>query len=174
MQRSKKTTRNAFTIIELVIASMLGVIVILGMSVVLADSQKSWGDIYQKVHSDVASDSYVVRRAFDAIIRKASGTYASLDEDGHWIEVYYYNNSASEKLDRYAYIYVSDGKLMADHGYWDADQVSKGDLISSAIMCSNVSSCKFKINGKSVQMILNLSKEGLAPATIVSSAVMHN
>ena len=90
MRKNKLRVQRGFTIIELVIAAAIGLIVTLGIAVILVDSQRGWQRMYNRIYSDVATDSYVARKTFDSVIRKASSETFLLDAAGSWIEVYYY------------------------------------------------------------------------------------
>jgi hypothetical protein len=128
------------------------------------------------VYSSVNTDSYAVKRAFDAVIRKSCRQGVSLDPAGKWVEVCYYSPSApstSNRPDRYTRFYLEDRELKLKHGSLDAS----GNKTESgtAILCSNVDNCNFKVDVNSVQMLLTLNDDKLGQtATIVTSAVLHN
>ena len=154
----------------LMLAIVLSSTVMFGMGVVVVDSQRGWHRMYDRIYSDVVTDSYVARKTFDRVIRKASGERFLLDvDDANWIEVYYYADSNSAAVDRYARFYhEGDGQLNIDYGELDP----RGSL-SIQTVCGNVSSCVFKGAGRSAQMILTLDN-GSQTATVISSSVMHN
>jgi len=171
MNGKKLTTRPAFTIIELMIATVLAIIVLLGISIMLADSQRGWNRMYSRIYSDVVTDSYVARKAFDAVIRKASKEKYLLDDAGNWIEVYYYADANSTVVDRYARFFCDgepDGTLNVERG-----RLNPRQTLTISTICGNVSSCDFKATGASVQIVLTLDN-GSQTATVTSSAVMHN
>ncbi len=163
------TVRPAFTLIELMVAVVLSGIVFYGIGIILADSQKGWHDMYNHVNSDVNTDSYVARKAFDAVIRKSCKNEGILLESaGAWVEVSYYSSIAATSVDRYARFYTDSGQLKVQRGIPDPRTT-----LTDTVICENVSSCVFKATGYSVQMMLTLD-DGDSAATIISSAVMHN
>jgi len=173
MPKKKRSFQSGFTIVELAMAIGISVIVVLGIGVVLVDSQRGWNTMYNRIYSDVATDGFVARRTFDAVIRKASSEKILLDSAGNWIEIYYYADSSSTAVDCYARFYYDNGTLKAEYGDWDPDDSDPRTVTRTDIISSNVSSCVFKGQGRSVQMILTLDN-GTQTATVTSSAVMHN
>ncbi len=165
-QKNKKS--KGFTIIELIIAAVVCVVALLGIGFVAADNQRSWSKIYNRINSDVAIESLVAKKTFEAVIRKAKKDTLLLDDSGTIVEVNYYLNADSVSVDGYARIYLSDTELNVDYGRLDP-----GETISTQTICSNVSSCRFSRIGTSVQMLLTLNN-GSQTATVVTSAVMHN
>lgn len=173
MLKKKLTIRRGFTLIELIVTMVIGFIVIFGIGVVLVDNQRGWYVMYNRVYSDVVTDSYVARRVFDTEIRKASRERFLLDSAGSWIEVYYYADGSSIAVDRYARFYETDGQLNIEYGNWNPGDLEPREPVSTRTVCSNVSSCVFKGAGRSAQMILALD-DGSQTVTVTSSAVMHN
>jgi len=154
---------------ELVVATVISLIVILCVGIVLAGSHNDWNKMYSRVYDDIVTGSYNARSAFDSTIRMASRGKLILDEDdGSWLEVYYYNDSSSTSVDRYARFYESDGDLNIDYG-----TLNPKATLSTSTVCSNVSDCVFKATGRSAQMILTLD-DGTRTACVVSSAVLNN
>ena len=169
MPKNKFTRQGGVTVVELMIAVMLVAIVMFGIGIILVDSQRGWHRMYNRIYSDVVTDSYVARRAFDSVIRKASSEKLLLGNVGNWLEVYYYADANSTVADRYArFSYDGVGQLDIEHGRVDPRQT-----LSIHTVCGNVSSCIFKSAGCSAQMILTLDN-GSQTATVTTSAVMHN
>ncbi len=169
MLKNKSAVRQAFTLIELMVATVLASIVTLGISIILADSQRGWQTMYNRIYSDVITDGHSARRAFDNVLRKASGERYSLDTAGGWIEVYYYADANSTSVDRYARFFQDgNGHLNVEFG-----RLNPTETVAVQTICSNVSSCIFKTAGRSAQMILTLDS-GTQNATVVSSSYMHN
>lgn len=168
---SKKTTANrkGFTIIELMVATSLASTIIIGVGVVLVDSQRGWNAMYERTYSDVVTDAHVTRRMFDSVVRNASSQGILLDDAyGSWVEVYTYSDPNSAVVDLYAKFQAKNGYLTLEYGELDS-----GVTLSLDPICGNVSSCVFKSSGRSVQMILTLD-DGSQSVTVVTSAVMHN
>ena len=168
MTKKKLTTRRGFTLIGLMIAAVLVLIPIFAIGVVLVDNQRGWQAMYNRVYSDVATDSYVAGKVFDATVRKASWEKLLLDDAGNWIEVYYYQDADSTVVDRYVRFYEADGQLNVKYG-----RLNPRETLTIQTLCRDVSGCVFKRTGRSAQMILTLDN-GSQTVTVVSSAVMHN
>ena len=169
MSRKKPTVRGGFTLIELMIGTVLAVIVTLGISIILADSQRGWHTMYNRIYSDVVTDGYSARRVFDNVLRKASGEKYFVDDAGGWIEVYYYADANSTSVDRYARFFSDENsQLNVEYG-------SLNPTVTQAVqtICENVTGCIFKTTGRAAQMILTLDN-GTQSATVVSSSFMHN
>lgn len=167
---SKKTTANrkGFTIIELMVATGLASTIIIGVGVVLVDSQRGWNAMYDHTYSDVVTDAHVARRMFDSVIRNASSQGILMNDDGSLVEVYTYSDPNSPVVDVYAKFQAKNGELTIEYGELDS-----GVTLSIEPICGNVSSCVFKSAGRSVQMVLTLD-DGSQSVTVVTSAVMHN
>ena len=169
MRKRKLTVRTGLTIIELMLAMLLAVIIVTGLGLILADSQRGWNNMYNRIYSDIVTDSYVARKRFDSVIRGASWEKYFVAPDGTWIEVYYYADGSSATLDRYARFFLGNGgTLNIEYGQLDPQTTTSVETI-----CGNVTSCVFKADGRSAQMILTLD-DGSQASTVVSSSVMHN
>jgi len=167
IQKRPKNVRG-FTLVELMITTVIMLIVGLAIGVVIVDGQTGWNTMYDRMNSDVVTDGYVARRKFDAVMRSASRAQSLIADDGSWIEVYYYASPASAVLDRYARFYTADGDLNYEYG-----QLNPRSTLGVDTVCGNVTACTFKQAGTSTQMTLKLDN-GTQTNTIVSSAVMHN
>jgi len=168
MIKKRLTALRGFTLIELIIAIVIGIIVISAVGVALVDGQRGWSIQYDRIYSDVVTDGYVARKKFDMVMRTASREKFLLDDAGSWIEVYYYADDTSTVVDRYARFYAANGNLNVEYG-----QLDPKATLSVETVCGNVSGCIFKQVGRSTQMILTLDN-GTQTNTVVSSAVTHN
>lgn len=171
MSEKRNKSRKGFTLVELVTTIVIASIVVSAICILLADGQRGWRIMYNHIYSDVVNDGYVARRKFDAIMRKASWQKFAFDDINYrWIEIYYYQDTNSTVLDRYAkFEFDSDlGELNFEEGILDPLQT-----VNIQTLCGNVSDCVFTVDGRSAQMILNLDN-GTQSVTITSSAVMHN
>jgi len=167
-KQNKYAFRGGFTLIELVIATVCSAVVVFGIGTVMVDGQRGWETTYDRVYSDVVTDSYVARRKFDTVMRAASREKILLGDDASWVEVYYYHDATSTTVDRYARFYTSEGDLNLDYGTLDP-------RVTTAVqtVCTNVTNCIFKQSGRSVQMILTLDN-GQLSKTVFSSDVLNN
>ena len=168
MYKKKMTNRKGFTLIELMVATGLASTVIVGVGVVLVDSQRGWNAMYERAYSDVVTDAHVARRMFDSVVRSASSETILVDDNGSWVKVYTYSDPNSAVVDVYAKFQAKNGVLTIEYGELDS-----GATLSIEPICENVSSCVFKSSGRSTQMVLTLD-DGSKSITVVASAVMHN
>ncbi len=168
MSRKRIATQHGFTLIELMIALTASMIIMLGLGLVLADSQKSWHQLYTRAFSDVVGDSNVAGIKFKTIIRQASQNGFVVDNKGTGIEVYYYNNEDSNDVDRYAHFYELDGDLNLELG-----KLNPRETLEVQTLCGNVTECLFTAAGRSAQMALTLDN-GSRTISTVSSAFLHN
>ena len=63
-------SRRGVTLIELMITTAIVTIAMLGVGVALVDTQRGWNKMYNRVHGEVATDSYVAKTVFDKNIRE--------------------------------------------------------------------------------------------------------
>ena len=156
-----------FTIVELMISMAVMIIAAIAIGAVIVDGQTSWNSMYDKVHSDITTDGYVVRKRFDSVIRKASNEKIFISSDKASIKLYYSSNTSTE-VDSYLLFYKSGTDLNLKYG-----RLEPLSTIKTETICKNVSSCIFQNMGQSVQMTLVLD-DGTRKNTIVTSAVAHN
>jgi len=168
MIKKRPRARKGFTIVELMITTVIMISVGLAIGVVIVDGQTGWNAMYDRMNSDVVTDGYVARKKFDVVMRSANMGQSLVDADGAWIEVYSYASPSSTVVDRYSRFYVSDGDLNLEYG-----QVDPRVTLSVDTVCGNVSDCTFQQVGTSTQMTLTLDNR-THTNTIVSSAVTHN
>lgn len=166
--RKRPKAQRGFTLMELMITTLVMAIVGMAIGVVIVDGQTSWNVMYERIDSDIVSDGYAARNKFDSVTRSASSNQISLAGDGSWIEIYSYATDASPTIDRYWRFYVLDGDLYAEYG-----QLVPKSILSTETVCENVSDCTFQQFGRAVQMTLVLD-DGQQTSTIVSSAFAHN
>ena len=169
----KKRTAKAkgFTLVELMVGAAFVGIAMAGVGIALIDGQRGWNVMYNRIYSGVATDAETARRTFDSIVRKSSRNSITLDNAGTWLEVRYYQDSASAYLDRYARFYTSGNELNVEYGSVDDAGATAESLTQT--LCSNVSSCVFTSVEGSVQMVVKLDN-GSETAVVVSSAVAQN
>jgi len=167
-KRPERTFHKAFTLMELVVTGVVSVVVVLGIGFMMADNQRAWHRTYNKIYSDVVTDGFVARRAFDSIVRKASKSDYIFNEGEASIEFRYFQDPDASEPDRYAIFRRTGNNLELVEGNVgsEADQ-------SIRTICANVSECMFKAEGKSAQMILTLDN-GSDSVTTVACGYMHN
>ncbi len=167
-KQANQSIRRGFTLIELFVTIAIGVVVVLGLSVVMSDSQRGWNTMYQRIYADATSDGYVAKIMFDKLVRKSNRNKLLIDPAGNWVEVYYYSSPAVNNTDRYAHVYVSGDNLYAEHG-----KVVPRETLDTELLCANVKSCLFTASAGSVQMKLDID-DGDQEVTVLTSAIMHN
>ena len=171
MRKRNLITRDGFTLIEMIVATAMTVIVILGVAVVLVNSQRAYQVTYDKVYSDVMTDAFVTRRLFDSIVRKSSTDGIALSSDRESVEVHYYSDDSSTYLDRYARFYTSGLDLRVEYGLINPS--GSKQTLSIDTICTNVTSCVFMNQGNSVRMVLKFDDEQ-KENVVVTSAYLHN
>jgi hypothetical protein len=167
------------TLTELMITLILASIMVLALGTVLVDNQKGWLKMYSRTFSDVVVHAYVTQNAFSTIVRKSSIAVheyeLSADETKIIaVEVYYYSDTATTDIDRYAKFYISGTTLSVDEGVIDTTVLpwAKETPVTS-VLANDVASGYFDINGSSIQMVLNLDN-GRENMKVITSAVRHN
>ena len=168
MLKNRIAHPKAFTIVELMVATLVALIVFLGVGFAVSDSHQSWNALYSRVYSDVVSDACVARRRFDAVVRNAAEEFCWVDSTGDWLEVCYYADANSITADRYARFFTANGQLNIEYG-----NVDPRETLSIQTICGNVQDCVFKTGDRSAEMILTLNN-GSKVVTVTSAAVMHN
>jgi len=174
-QKHQSIRPRGFTLIEVVVVIAMVGIMTLGAGVLLANSQKSWSNLFARVYSDSAIDSFAAQRAFDTVCRKASLRKHVLSEAGDSLELYYWDNSSTASIpENYARFYQSDEDVFVEYGKtqtgnWQPDTETNPATIQIA---RNVDSVKFTLEGTSVQMYLNYTDVDMTP--MVCSSVRHN
>jgi hypothetical protein len=164
--------KRGLTLSEMMVASVISIIGMTSVGIVLSSNQQGFKATYNRVFSDVVTDSHNAKKMFDFTVRQSNCYQAILDSDeGHWVEVHYYAEPSSVFPDRYKCFYYEDTHLYVEQGRILEDDVK--EIINLATVCSNVSNCVFKQTGRSIQMILSLNN-GSEQITTLTSAVMHN
>ena len=156
------------------VMAMVGIIT-LGVGVLLANSQKSWGTLFERVYGGSAIDSFAAHKAFDTVCRKASLRKHVLNESGDSLELYYWDDSSTASTpENYARFYQSNDEVFVEYGQnksgtWQPDTEADPTTIQIA---RDVDSLKFTFEGTSVQMYLNYTETNIMP--MVCSSVRHN
>jgi hypothetical protein len=160
--------QSGLTLIEVVIAIMLGLIVMLAMGILFVDAHKGWLHAFEYVYGDLSSDAHITDITFDRTIRRSSQLSATVDAAGQWMEVHYYADEASSELDRYARFYLAGTELKVDRG-----ELPDRLLIGTEVLAEDVSSVTFALLGAQAQMRMELDN-GRVQSMMTSSAMMHN
>ncbi|MCK5564870.1 MAG: hypothetical protein KAJ07_06450 [Planctomycetes bacterium] len=180
MKITNRLKRNkGVTLTELMMTLILASIMILALGMVLVDNQKGWLAMYSRTFSDVVVDGYVTQNTFSTIVRKSSiavHEYELSADESHIVavEVYYYSDTGTTDIDRYARFYISDATLSVDKGVVDTTVLPwVKEAPATSVLARNVASGYFDINGSSIQIVLNLDN-GKEDMKVICSAVRHN
>jgi len=166
---------KGFTMTELVAVIAMVCIITLGVGVLLANSQKSWGTLFGRVYGDSAVDSFAAQKAFDTVCRKASLRKHVLSETGDSLELYYWDDSSTASTpENYARFYQNEDEVFVEYGkmqtgLWQPDEETPATTVKLA---DAIESLKFTVQGTSVQMFLNQTDTAMMP--VVCSSVRHN
>ena len=99
----------------------------------MADTQRAWGALHDRVFSKMAEDGYSAGLTFEAICRKSSRESITLGSQGVSCTFDYYENIGAESPDRYAQFYVQSGKLYLKRG------TSTGTVLSNVVIAEGLS-----------------------------------
>ncbi|MEN8126839.1 MAG: prepilin-type N-terminal cleavage/methylation domain-containing protein [Planctomycetota bacterium] len=174
-QNHTDNRRKGFTLIELVVVIATVSIMTLGVGVLLANSQKSFGSLFGRVYSDSTINSFSAQQAFDAVCRKASLRRHVLSESGDSLELYYWDNTSTASVpENYAHFYQLGDGLFVEYGKtrdgaWQPD--TETDPTSLQIG-HDVDSVKFSLEGTAVRMHLNYTDAAVLP--VACSSVRRN
>ena len=174
-QKSQSIRNNGFTMTEVVVVIAMVGIITLGAGVLLANGQKSWGQLFGRVYGDSAVDSFAAQQAFNAVCRKASLRKQVLSTAGDSLELYYWDNSSTSSTpENYARFYQSSDDVFVEYGTTETGtwQPDDGASVTTIKIASDVDSLKFMVQGTSVQMFLSYTDEDMMP--VVCSSVRHN
>ena len=155
----------------------MATICVLAVGVVFSDSQKAWNETYIKANSSIMLDSHLASKAFEATVRKASCEKYLLDNDGHWVEVYYFASNDSNTPDSYACLQVEGGKFYIDHGALPSSRQLSSNPDDwpepQNQICENVTAFSFSSSGRCIRMKMTLSNND-SDVSFISAAVPQN
>lgn len=189
----KYKVKRAFTLIELMVTMLAAIILIVGISGMIAQGHKGYHRLYKRVTSEVVRNAYEARRAFDVVVRKSSIRRCDFENGNNTVYVYYFSNPQDltiEDPDRYARFYLSGTDLMLEHG-----DVTGGFEIpppglpslsptSTKVLARDVTIPEagiFSMQGAAVRMVLTLdnnsdtvNKIETLKMTVTTTAIRHN
>ena len=174
-QKHQPIRVHGVTLIEVVVVIAMVGIITLGSGVLLANSQKSLGNLFGRVYGDSAIDSFAAQKAFDTVCRKASLRKHILSDSGDSLELYYWDGSSTASIpENYARFYQSSDEVFVEYGKTQSDAWQPDTEIDPTTiqLARNVDSVKFTFEGTSVQMYLNYTDADMTP--MVCSSVRHN
>ncbi len=172
MLKMKIKKLKGITLIELMMTMLISSIVVLSMGILLADNLRGWRVMYNRIHSEKADNTYVVRRLFDVAFRKgtiAPGSQIRISPSQDTLTVDYYSNMILPIPDCNAVFQWDGSNILTLTCY----QKTSGAEISSWTI-PNVSNCIFNQAGRSVQMNLTFDDPNHTQMfNVVSSAYLH-
>lgn len=119
--------RSGTTLIELIITILAAVILLLGITGILASGIKNYKTMYKRLTSDVIRNAYEARRIFDRIVRKSSLEDEHIFPDGAYFYYYDVPLTGDGQVDidafraivqpnRFAHFYLVGRELRLDQG----------------------------------------------------------
>jgi hypothetical protein len=117
MTARKYKVGRAFTLVEVMVTTLAALVLIIGVSAMLAHGHLGYRRLFNRVNSDVVRNAYEARRTFDRIVRKSHLRRHDPDDPGssaptNEICVYYYLDPESTPVaappDRYARFYLTN------------------------------------------------------------------
>ncbi len=157
------------TLLELTLAMTTSSVLFLAIMNILSSSQMDFNRTYDRITGDVVNDSYMARRLFDRIIRKASADYTEPSEGTSTsIEVRLYSTSGLSAPDRFArFEYDAGAKALLLY------QGDIGTTPGGLVIARNVTSCTFARSGRCIHMAMVID-DGTTNQTIAVTATRHN
>jgi len=157
-------------LVEAVSSLAPAAVLILAISLFLADNQRAFNKAYAGALSSVAEDAQAARAIFQRTIRQACSAAGatSVASDGSWIEVQYYSGAGVLSPDRSARIELSGKNLLLRRSI-----VGTGQMLTLETVCRNVDSVQFNLTGGSAQMFLVLD-DGASSQTVNTCAAMRS
>jgi hypothetical protein len=165
----KKNFRSGITLVELIITILAAVILILGISGILAAGHKNFKTMFGRTTSDVVRNAYEARIIFDKIVRKSIGGPNYILSGNNDLTVYYYSDPNVSIPDKYSRFYLTnndsdpDTEMVVASG--DLDTSTTGNLWDTTgsttvlTVAHNVSSLKFTVMGDAIRMDLVLNNK---------------
>jgi prepilin-type N-terminal cleavage/methylation domain-containing protein len=176
---TSRRAKRAFTLVEMSVAMVASSIMFLAIVGVLASSHKEWNQTYERVHGQVVTDAYVVRKVFDRIVRQASVSWCDpLDSVGSSITLGLYPADGflvEPPGNRYATFSLSDGNLILEEGDLDTSGLKPAcrGHDSTQTLASHVTSCTFWRSGPCIHMSMVIN-DGKTELPVALTATRHN
>jgi prepilin-type N-terminal cleavage/methylation domain-containing protein len=162
---------RGFTLLELMVCTAILLIAALAVSPALVGAQRDWENANNSTLSDLVRDGRAARIVFQRAARRASRQSLTMASNARWIDLPYYDSPDSTRVDRYARLSWSNGRLNLSEGLIDENGARQ--TLSDTVVCGNVSAGAFRRSGRSAQMKLAFT-QGTRQMTIVAAAVINN
>ena len=154
----KRKGQKGFTIIELVIAIIAGIIVIVAAGMMLFYGQKSWNNTWKRVNLQ-RDASYAMQRMSRAV---KAGTSARVEGNGVGLRIY----NDIEGVWRRFFVQPAANSLMLKTAI-------VGETISETVLNGKVQDLQFNVTGTTVRIELKLREDNLQ-THFVSTLMMRN
>jgi competence protein ComGC len=195
MAHRRHNFRRGFTLIEVMITIIAAIILLIGITGILAAGHKNFKTMFRRTSQGVVPDAYAARRAFELIVRKSSikrlDPSTVYSNPSNQIYVYYYSDPSfiveGSIPDKYAHFYLSNRQFILDTGSvtgnFGAIPPNLPSLAqeSRLILANNINSVAFTESNHSIQMVLMLDNEtgssdplGTLRMTLIATAIQHN
>lgn len=188
MAVKKRQFRSGITLIELIITALAAVILLIGISTMLAAGHKNFKTMLGRTTSPVVRNAYEARIIFDKIVRKSVYDYINI-ANSEKIGVYYYSDPENMNLnaypDRYAMFYKDGSTLRLQEGDisgWPPPALPVTST-NDRIIADNVTGLEFTVVGASIRMGMTLDntqnpaipdKLSTLKLDVTTTAIRHN
>ena len=190
MAMKKNILRRGFTLIELMITILAAIVLVIGISGMLAAGHKNYNNMFARVNSDVVRNSYEARSIFDSTVRRSVYEFVDLNTTHDNLVVYYYPNPSDlttlgDYPTRYAMFYKAGTELKLQRGSFSGwpPPANPAPDSGDTVIAKNVTFVEFTIVGGSVRMSLTLdstnnpgisNKLRTAKIDVTSTAIRFN
>jgi prepilin-type N-terminal cleavage/methylation domain-containing protein len=162
---------RGFSLLELMVCSAILLIATLAAAGILVGAQQGWQKVNDDALAGLVDEGRAARIVFQKAVRRASLRHLEIGAQGDWIELPYYETPESDRLDRYATLSWSQGRLRLEEGRMD--MLGTREALRDSIVCTNVSGCVFRRDGTAVQMNLTIH-DAATTVTLAAAAVLNN
>ncbi|MHC4335034.1 MAG: prepilin-type N-terminal cleavage/methylation domain-containing protein [Planctomycetota bacterium] len=200
MTARSQNSERGFTLLELMVTIVAAVVLIVGLSAMLAYGHLGYNRLYRRANSEVVRNAYEARRIFDRAVRKSTIRRCDLRASGNEVYVYYFSDPQDMAIadpDRYAKFYVTgegeDAQLMLERGDVTAGTfdtpppglpgLTPGSpmVIAHDVTVPEEETGTFSVRGAAVRMVLMLdndepdrNKTETLKMNVTTTAVRHN
>jgi len=162
---------RGFSLVEMMACTAILLIAAVAATPAIVGAGRNWQNTYDSVPGSLVRTGREARLVFQTATRRASLENLTIDPDGRWIDLPYYDSPDSDRVERYARLSWADGQLTAREGR--IGEYGAREMLSERTVCENVSDCVFTRSAKSVQMKLTFTA-GATQMTMVAAAMTNN
>ncbi len=175
MRTSTHNKQHGLTLIELCFFMVASAILMLGLSGILANQQKSLVQVRDRAFGDITTDTYVTQRIFERYGRSATLRKCLIGSDGSSLEIYGYSSPTVLVPDQYIYYHLADSQLVMERGQLASGTFSYASNNSplTTILAHHVTNAVFSESGPVLHMFLQLD-DGRRKSVLSASAYRQN